>query len=68
MYIVSLQLEGFWKQIENVHQLLHDKAKCSYDEAERIMMNVILKMIGVENVLCDSQEELAMVIYMPLAM
>lgn len=53
-------LEGFWKQIENVHQLLHDKAKCSYDEAERIMMNVILKMIGVENVLCDSQEELAM--------
>ncbi|XP_069833500.1 evC complex member EVC [Dendropsophus ebraccatus] len=53
-------LEGFWKQIENVHQLLHDKAKCSYDEAERIMMNVMLKMIIVENILCDSQEELVM--------
>ncbi|XP_056411103.1 evC complex member EVC isoform X1 [Hyla sarda] len=53
-------LEGFWKQIESVHQLLHDKAKCSYDEAERIMMNVMLKMIAVENILCDSQEELVM--------
>ncbi|KAG8591396.1 hypothetical protein GDO81_000161 [Engystomops pustulosus] len=53
-------LEGFWKQIENVHHLLHDKAKCSYDEAERIMMNLIVKMILVESILCDSQEELAM--------
>ncbi|XP_040275047.1 ellis-van Creveld syndrome protein [Bufo bufo] len=53
-------LEGFWKQIENVHQLLHDKAKCSYEEAERIMMNLILKMIAVEGILSDSQEELAM--------
>ncbi|KAM4051542.1 evC complex member EVC [Anomaloglossus baeobatrachus] len=53
-------IEGFWKQIENVHQLLHDKAKCSYDEAEKIMMNLVLKMIVVESILCDSQEELAM--------
>ncbi|XP_069600930.1 evC complex member EVC isoform X3 [Ranitomeya imitator] len=53
-------LEDFWKQIENVHQILHDKAKCSYDEAERIMMNLVLKMIAVESMLCDSQEELVM--------
>ncbi|XP_073504430.1 evC complex member EVC [Phyllobates terribilis] len=53
-------LEGFWKQIENVHQILHDKAKCSYDEAERIMINLVLKMIAVESILGDSQEELAM--------
>ncbi|XP_066429391.1 evC complex member EVC [Eleutherodactylus coqui] len=53
-------LEGFWNQIENVHQLLHDKAKCSYDEAERIMMNMVQKMIIVESILYDSQEELAM--------
>ncbi|XP_075714111.1 evC complex member EVC [Rhinoderma darwinii] len=53
-------LEGFWKQIENVNQLLHEKAKCSYDEAEKIMMNMISKMILVESILCDSQEEMAM--------
>ncbi|KAM3936838.1 evC complex member EVC [Leptodactylus fuscus] len=53
-------LEGFWRQIETVHQLLHDKAKCTYDEAERIMVNLILKMIVVENILSDSQEELTM--------
>ncbi|CAN2388574.1 endochondral bone growth [Pristimantis euphronides] len=53
-------LEGFWNQIDNVHQILHDKAKCSYDEAERIMKNMISKMIVVESILWDSQEELAM--------
>ncbi|XP_073430602.1 evC complex member EVC [Dendrobates tinctorius] len=53
-------LEGFWKQIENVHQILHEKAKCSYDEAEKIMKNLVLKMIAVESILCESQEELTM--------
>ncbi|XP_077333926.1 evC complex member EVC [Lithobates pipiens] len=53
-------LEGFWRQIESTHQFLHEKVKCSYDEAGRIMMNLILKMIAVESILCDSQEELAM--------
>lgn len=53
-------LEGFWRQIESTHQFLHEKVKCSYDEAGRIMMKLILKMIEVESILCDSQEELAM--------
>ncbi|XP_072262556.1 evC complex member EVC [Pyxicephalus adspersus] len=53
-------LEGFWKQIESTHQYLHEKVKCSYDEAGRIMMKLISKMIVVENILYDSQEELAM--------
>ncbi|XP_063779495.1 evC complex member EVC isoform X2 [Pseudophryne corroboree] len=53
-------LECFWKQIENVHQLLHDRGKCSHDDVGRIMMSLISKMIVVENILCDSQEVLAM--------
>ncbi|KAM5193454.1 evC complex member EVC isoform 1-T3 [Mantella aurantiaca] len=53
-------LEGFWRQIESTHQFLHEKVKCSYDEAGRIMMSLISKMIAVESILCDSQEELAM--------
>ncbi|KAM9329147.1 evC complex member EVC [Gastrophryne carolinensis] len=52
--------EGFWRQIESTHQFLYEKVKCSYDDAARIMMNLILKMMVVENVLCDSQEELVM--------
>ncbi|XP_075050748.1 evC complex member EVC isoform X2 [Mixophyes fleayi] len=57
---LMLNIEGFWKQIENVHQILHDRAKCSHDDVGRIMMNLISKMIVVENILCDSQEVLTM--------
>lgn len=53
-------LESFWRQIESTHQFLHEKVKCSYDEAGRIMMKLISKMIAVESSLCESQEELAM--------
>ncbi|KAM4809553.1 evC complex member EVC isoform 2-T2 [Rhinophrynus dorsalis] len=52
--------EGFWKQIESVHQFLLDQAKCTYEDAGRIMMSLISNMIKVEQILCDSQELLAM--------
>ncbi|KAM8939545.1 evC complex member EVC [Pelodytes ibericus] len=49
-------IEGFWKQIEDVHQFLVDQAKCTYDEAGRIMTHLISKMLIVDNILCESQE------------
>ncbi|XP_068133358.1 evC complex member EVC isoform X2 [Hyperolius riggenbachi] len=53
-------MEGFWRQLEHTHQFLHEKVKCSYDEAGRIMMSLISHMITVENMLGESQEELVM--------
>ncbi|KAM4710276.1 evC complex member EVC [Discoglossus pictus] len=54
--ILMHNLEGFWKQIERLHQFLMDQAKCSYDDAGRLMINLVSKMIVVENILSDSQE------------
>ncbi|CAH2299791.1 ellis-van Creveld syndrome isoform X1 [Pelobates cultripes] len=53
-------IESFWKQIENVHQFFMDQAKCTYDEAGRIMTNLISKMLIVDKILCESQEIQAM--------
>ncbi|XP_075425715.1 evC complex member EVC isoform X2 [Ascaphus truei] len=53
-------LEGFWKQIEKVNQFLLDQSKCTYDEAGRIVMDLISQMMTVEGILCDSQELHAM--------
>ncbi|XP_053556276.1 evC complex member EVC [Bombina bombina] len=49
-------IEGFWKQTEKVHQFLMDQAKCTYDDAMKLMMNLTSKMIMVEDILYDSQE------------
>ncbi|KAG8453481.1 hypothetical protein GDO86_000202 [Hymenochirus boettgeri] len=48
--------EGFWDEIERVHHFLLDKAKCTYSDAERIMQDIIRRMIMVEKFLCESQE------------
>ncbi|OCT99327.1 ellis-van Creveld syndrome protein [Xenopus laevis] len=52
--------EGFWIQIEKVHQFLLDQAKCTYAEAERIMMDLTSRMIVLETILSESQELQAM--------
>uniref|UniRef100_A0A6I8SYF2 EvC ciliary complex subunit 1 n=1 Tax=Xenopus tropicalis TaxID=8364 RepID=A0A6I8SYF2_XENTR len=52
--------EGFWIQIEKVHQFLLDQAKCSYAEAEKIMMDLTSRMTVLETVLSESQELQAM--------
>uniref|UniRef100_A0A8C5LTD3 EvC ciliary complex subunit 1 n=1 Tax=Leptobrachium leishanense TaxID=445787 RepID=A0A8C5LTD3_9ANUR len=49
-------LDGFWKQIENIHQFCMDQAKCTYEEARRIMTNVISNMLNVDKILCETQE------------
>ncbi|XP_053314242.1 evC complex member EVC [Spea bombifrons] len=58
--ILIHSIEGFWKQIENVSQFLVDQAKCTYDEAGKIMSSLISKMSTVNKILCESQEIHAM--------
>ncbi|NXH19507.1 EVC protein, partial [Bucco capensis] len=53
-------MEAFWKQTDKAQQAFFDQSKCSSAKATKIMMDLTEKMIGVENLLSESQDLQAM--------